>query len=35
MRSMTDEGEALTVMDLPHPTASGGHLLPREKERLR
>jgi 3-methylcrotonyl-CoA carboxylase alpha subunit len=32
MRSMTDEGEPLPSMNLPHPTASGGHLLPREKE---
>ncbi len=33
MRSMTDEGESRSVVIPPHPTASGGHLLPKEKER--
>jgi ring-1,2-phenylacetyl-CoA epoxidase subunit PaaD len=33
MRSMTDEGESLTSVVLPHPTASGSHLLPGEKAR--
>ncbi len=31
-RSLTDEGEARRSAVLPHPTASGGHLLPGEKE---
>jgi glycyl-tRNA synthetase beta chain len=33
MRSMTDEGHLDASAD-PHPTASGGHLLPREKGSL-
>jgi hypothetical protein len=31
MRSMTDEGESLTVVVRPHQPAKGGQLLPREK----
>jgi ring-1,2-phenylacetyl-CoA epoxidase subunit PaaD len=31
MRSMTDEEESLPSVVLPHPAASGSHLLPREK----
>jgi excinuclease ABC subunit C len=32
MQSMTDEGEPSTSGILPHPSASGSHLLPKEKE---
>jgi hypothetical protein len=35
MRSMTDEGESLTLLALPHPVGSADHLLPREKEERR
>jgi hypothetical protein len=35
MRSMTDEGEVLTVAVHPHPTRFAGHLLPGEKEKLK
>jgi methylmalonyl-CoA mutase len=31
-RSLTDEGESPTSVVRPHPSASGGHLLPGEKE---
>jgi HK97 family phage portal protein len=33
MRSMTDKGESLTVVVLPHPPRSAGHLPPRGKDR--
>ena len=35
MRSMMDEEDSRAVVVLPHPSAFGSHLLPREKGKTR